>query len=233
IVSAYFGWFTGSELLSLGTGIFALGGLVAVLILPWDLYFEAKNILIDQEESIRKGIELSKEDYEYVRKKIPWLLFGCIGLHVLATIVISLVTYFSGRTIGYYFALFFLLSTGFRPVIAFYMHQKSRFAELKKRCRVPREDSIDFSNRIKELEKSLDSMKEESEQEADKGEKRFDKTQLELEQLYQKITESRRFYIEKVDRVCAEFQRSLEHLTQDKELLRGMRALVKMVKETK
>ncbi len=132
-----------------------------------------------------------------------------------------------------YFSLFFLLSNGFRPVIAFYLHQKSRFAELKNRCRVPREDAVDFSNRIKELEKSLDTMKEESKQAAKKAEKRFDKTQLELEQLYQKIIELRRFYLEKIDRVCAEFQRSIEHLTQDKELLRGMKALIKMVKGTR
>ncbi|MCP4697226.1 MAG: hypothetical protein GY862_10295 [Gammaproteobacteria bacterium] len=228
----YFGWAGGADLLTFGMGFIGLAGLILILKLPWDLYFEARNLLSEQRESIRKNISFPKEDHQYTQKTAKKLLVICLGLHVLATIVISLATYFSDGYLGYYFAGFFLLSTGFRPLSAYYSHQKARFAALRARCKVPREDAINFAVRIKALEKSHKELEKTIEAGAKETQKSFQKTQADLDQLHATIIRLNREYQEKADRVCDEFTRTVDKLSEDKELLLGLRAFIKMIKTT-
>jgi hypothetical protein len=51
-----------------------------------------------------------------------------------------------------------------------------------------------------------------------------------LEQLGASLRQQDRNFTTKVEQVCHEFQRSIEKLTEDKALLEGVRAFVRMVK---
>lgn len=46
------------------------------------------------------------------------------------------------------------------------------------------------------------------------------------------VGQQERSFQHKVDRVCDEFTRAIERLTEDQELLRGMRSFIRLVKET-
>lgn len=226
------GWFDARSLLDVAMGIVAMSGLLAILKLPWDLYFEVRNLRAEQQESIHKNIDIPDQDVEYTNKMEKRMLPMCIGLHVISAAIIGLVTYFSNGYIGYYFAFFFLLSTAFRPLLAFYTHQKSRLTALHRRSKIPREDAIDFANRIKSLEHIQKETHKKTETFTQTNQQALDKIHQELDKLYALIKNQNRQYTEKVDRVSDEFSRSIEKLTEDKELLRGIRAFVKLVKTT-
>ncbi|MDM8546911.1 hypothetical protein QUF61_10490 [Candidatus Venteria ishoeyi] len=228
--SLYLDWFSGSQLLTVGMAFIGLVGLVTVLKLPWDLYFEARNLLAEQKESLRRGIEVPAADHQYTQAIAKRLLWVCIGLHLLSALVITLLTYFSGAQIGYYFAGFFLLSTGFRPLLAFYQHQKARFAALRRRCKVPREDALDFAGRIKKLEKQLEAMEKQDKKTEEKNQQAFLDVQADLDHLHTLMKKQNRNYEEKTDKVCDEFSHAVEKLSSDQEFLSGMRAFIKMIK---
>lgn len=128
--------------------------------------------------------------------------------------------------------VFFLLSTSFRPLWAYYYHQKIRFSELRNHSRVPREDAINFSNRIQQIENQLKqidkSMTKKSEQYA------HDRTEIQTDsdELHTLIKKQYRQYQEKVNQVADKLTTTVDQLTEDKALINGVRAFVKVIKST-
>jgi hypothetical protein len=231
MVAYYLNWIDATNLLSVSMSVIALVGLLIILKLPWDLYFEARDILAEQRESLRRGIEIPQEDQTYTQKMETKLLVICLSLHLITAVVISLATHYSGGTIGYYFAGFYLLSTAFRPMASFYVVQKRRFASLRTRCKVPREDSVNFAREIKELKEGLESLEELQKDHSSQWEERFLELGNSLKEIKTEGGSHFRLLDQKMERVLLEFTRSIEKLTEDKELLRGIRAFVKVIRE--
>ncbi|MDQ6961860.1 MAG: hypothetical protein Q9M28_04935 [Mariprofundaceae bacterium] len=232
ILIIYLGWIDGQSLLNISMGAIALTGLLLILKLPWDLYFEARNLLAEQRESMRKEITIPDDDLQYTQSMVRKLLPFAISLHIMAAAIIATITYFSDGQIGYYFAAFFLLSTSFRPILAFHNHQKNRLSKLRRHCKVPREDAVNFSQRIKELESLMKENKDYLDNTNDENKVSLQKINSKIETLYALIKSQNRDYQDKVDTVMHEFGRSIEKLTEDKEILQGMRTLIKLIKST-
>ncbi len=209
-----------------------LSGMVAILKHPWDLYFDARNLRLEQEESLRKSINIPEEDIEYTRRLVPRLLLTCLGCHILAAGAAFAAAWFSNGVVGYWFAGFFLLSTVFRPIHAFHVHMKTRLYNLKSRCFVPREDSVELASRLGVLEQTLTQLRKDIEEETKQNLKRFEKAEHNFEALRGATTTEIRRFNDRVSTVCDEFQKSIERLTEDQELLRGIKAFVHMVKNT-
>jgi len=231
MVAYYLGWIQGSNLLTLMMSILGLVGLLLIIKLPWDLYFEARYLLAEQSESIRRGIEIPEEDHTYTQKMEKKLLMMCISLHILSASAIGLATYYSGGFLGYYFAGFYLLSTFFRPIASFYVMQRQRFASLRSRCKVPREDAINFAMRIEELERGFKEFQKSTAEGFEDIEGQHSELSAELRAARSDGSAQFRQLDQKLDQVLNEFTRSIEKLTEDKELLRGIRAFVKVIKE--
>ena len=228
-----------TSILDLGMILFGLFGLAGILKLPWDLYFEARSLLLDQRESIARGIDISKDDQDYAKKTSYRLFFLCLAIHFLAAGLSAGISYFSGGKIGYAFAGFFLVSTLFRPLGAFYQHMKARLNSMRSRAKYPREDVLSLLKKVKHLESGFDARGQTLSQEAVERQQRFEEFSRELQRaerrqncLEEKITSKSQDYSAKVDRVLREFQDSISRLTSEKEILEGMRAFVRLVKES-
>lgn len=228
----YMGYATPTLLLDAAMTLGALAGLAGILRLPWDLYFEARGLAQDQAESVRRGLQVDAEEQAYSARMAPRLLLLCVALHLGAAGLAAGASYLSGGKLGYYFAAFFLVSTSFRPLGAFYVHVKRRLVELRQRAKVPRKDARDLAERLATLERRDQAHAVALEHlQGDLGD-RVAALELALAQAREDARRRDRAYDDKVDRVCHEFQGSLEKLTEDRELLHGMRAFVRMVKES-
>jgi len=85
LVSAIFlhiEWVTLAQLGSLVFGCSALSSLLAVIILPWNLYFEAKEIQQEQKISSNKEIQLEEDDLEFTRRLPAKMLALALSLHL-------------------------------------------------------------------------------------------------------------------------------------------------------
>jgi hypothetical protein len=137
--------------------------LVAIVVIPWNAHFRAKEVLYDAEISQRKNINIIDESLRYVEKVAKRSLYVAIGLHVFSAIVLLIIATMGISPVGYYGAGAALLLTLFRPTVQFYEYLKTRLTEIKKEFRMPREDvkellaSVQIMQKeIKDLESLLD-----------------------------------------------------------------------------
>lgn len=220
-----------SVLLDAGMTLASLAGLAGILGQPWDLYFEARGLAVDQEESLRRGLGIPPEEVEFARASARKLLLLCLALHAGAACLVSLATFASGGRLGYYFAAFFLVSTVFRPMGAFYAHMKHRLVELRTRARLPREDALELRTRVERLELGASEWSEARRALEEKLNVEMADLEARQRETQRDLSDQHARYEAKVDQLTREFARSIEKLTDDRELLRGMRAFVRMVKE--
>lgn len=229
LFSGWMGWLDGTEALDLGMGAVSLLGLFFTLWLPWDLYFAARRLRIDQEESRARDIEVLPADIEAARKLPPRLLALALSLHLVGAAFIAAFTWFSQGTIGYYFAASYLLSMLLRPVGAFYVHLRKRLRDMLQRARYPREDVIGLREQLDTLNQQLRELRE-----AEVAGLKDRSEELERD-LVRRDDDSRRRearFEAKVDQVLNELESSVAKLTSDRELLQGVRAFVRLVKES-
>ncbi|NUP76236.1 MAG: hypothetical protein HOV96_01645 [Nonomuraea sp.] len=140
-----------STLLSLGLGAICLVWLVVILTLPWNLCFAARHVVHEIAVSREAGIEVAAHREEEARTIARRMLVLAVAGHVASAGVIAVITFFSGRQVGYYFAGFYLLATAFRPVGAYAGHLRERVRTLGGEIRYPRADVVALRDQVAAL----------------------------------------------------------------------------------
>jgi hypothetical protein len=218
-LSSWLGWIELGAAISLGMGAVALVGLWLVVWLPWDLYFAARQLIEEQRDSLARNIEVMERDRASAARLAPRLLALCLSLHVGAAGILALATWASGGSLGYWFAGSFLLSMGLRPLGSLHRHVGERLASMRRRAAFPRQDVRSLIERV------------------DAAEVRLGALDLTSESLQESLTvvdrDGRvgRLDLErKLDELVVELERSMAKLTHDRELLQGVKALVRVIK---
>ncbi|MFK8183973.1 MAG: hypothetical protein AB8B99_11410 [Phormidesmis sp.] len=129
--------------------------LAIIVTFPWDIHFQAKDVLAEMANSKEKDIEVTAERQSYVQKMakrslliaIALHIFSAMGLYVLAAVGISQLGYLSSGAA--------LLLTGLRPAIEAYRYWVSRLTSIRQEITYPREDIVTVRHRLSELERQL------------------------------------------------------------------------------
>jgi len=221
----------------IGMAAFALFGLWLLVKLPWDLYFSARDVVIAQDESARRGLFVEDDDALFAARAARRLLLLSVGLHVVfASIALALARY-DLLPMGYVFSVAYLGSMFFRPARVAYRHLKARLSALRSRAVVPREDAQFLRREVTSVLSSLQALQrrlDKDEKAADelrgavalqgqRMESELDRARLEVRELTLKSEENHA-------RVLRELERTVEKLTDNEELLNGLRAFVRLVK---
>ncbi|MEV0391116.1 hypothetical protein [Nonomuraea sp. NPDC050643] len=204
-----------STLLSLGAGALCLLWLVVVLTVPWNLCFAARHVLHEIQVSRGAGIEVAGHREDEARHIARRMLVLAVSGHVVSAAVIAVVTFFSGAQTGYYFAGFYLLATGFRPIAAYTSHLRDRVRTLGQEVRYPRVDVIALGDRVSELETVTQNLRRDIEELAAAG------RGLELadHDLGRRMTLMTRRFDETVD-----------GLSDNQEVITGLKAFLRLVR---
>lgn len=230
-------WATGGQIdaadgLNLLAGLVVLAALWIVVKLPWDLYFAARGVQLAQQESTERQLPVSADEKAEAQRLVKRLLAVCIALHLTGASVSLVGAWLSDGRIGGFAAVAFLLTMGLRPGAAMVGHVRRRLMELNQRALIPREDARDLQVRLRKLEKKhaalarviadehtgLVAVNTATESLAASTDSRL------------RIQEQR--FKADMDRVCVEFERSIEKLTSDQEILSGIRAFLTLVRQT-
>ncbi|MBW7876540.1 MAG: hypothetical protein H3C47_11190 [Candidatus Cloacimonetes bacterium] len=225
-------WFSWHQVLNFVIGFCGLSGLIMILSRPWDLYFEARNLRLKQDEKTASGQEVTDSDRQYIENLVPRLLLLCLLLHGLAALAAAGTSIYTGGNLGYWFSAFFLLSTVFRPVGAFYLHQKKKLTELSDRCEIPEFRRQEVLQRLDSLEYKLSDLQQGMEEKSLEQKRQTQRLQEDLEGIRSHFVSESRRYFDSVDRVCNEFEKAVSKVSEDQELLRGIRALIHLIKST-
>ncbi|MDY6940918.1 MAG: hypothetical protein SWY16_25080 [Cyanobacteriota bacterium] len=209
--------------------------LIAIVTVPWNIYFGAKAVLNDAAESREKGIEVDNRQVEYVRlvtKRSLWAaialhLFSAAGLYALAATGISAIGYISsGAT---------LLFTALRPAIAFYQYLTDRLRNIGERLRYPREDIVEVRTRLSRLEETCQRL--EKQLDVDREES-FAASQIrsiagvrkDLSRLATAHEDLRATNQAEHDRLAREAQNAIAQLTTDGQFLDNVREIIRFFK---
>ncbi len=192
---------------------------LALVKLPWDLWFAARLLVVEQDESVHRGIAIDERARSEARRIASRARLVAVGLHVLAAGAAFGASAMLGDGRGYLLAFAYLASMGLRPLQAGWAHVRARIAALRSQALVPREDAITLLAEVVR-------MRERDEDRAVRLERL--ERDLEKETLATREREAR--LEARLDRVLVELERSAERLTEDRELVAGLRALARMLR---
>ena len=145
----------------IAAGIFLLWQIV-LLTVPWGLYFQARSVVRQVGIGRAAGIDVPEERAVEAARIARRLLRIAIGGHLLSAVVVAVITFFAGHSIGYYFSGFYLLSTLFRPAQAYFAHLRAHLGTMLREATFPPDDVKelkrlvgDQGRRLKTLEEQL------------------------------------------------------------------------------
>lgn len=129
--------------------------LLLIVTVPWNIHFEAKEVLAEAAESGKKEITVDLQQVKYVRQLADRSLIAAIALHLLSTLGLYGLAITGVSVVGYVGAGAALLLTLLRPAVRFYQYLAVRLSMIRREFLHPREDILELRDRVAILENSL------------------------------------------------------------------------------
>ncbi len=239
-------------LLSIVAGGAGLAWAVALVTIPWNLYFTARQVTAQMAVSDARGIAVRDLDRAEGRRIERRMLWFALGGHVVTALAIGVVTYFSGQIIGYYFTGFYLLSALVRPAAAYFSHLRERLSALSSESQHPRDDVIALRTKIDSLTGTTQRLTGEAHELRQSLGERIGRVEARLSD---EIAHNAKMLVadvsrvqaaqssdreesltrdaelgRKIDRMIRQFEATLDGFSDHQELQVGLRALIRMIK---
>ncbi|MGL5060651.1 MAG: hypothetical protein ACRC62_11790 [Microcoleus sp.] len=139
-------------------GIATFEWLLLIVTVPWNIHFEAKEVLAQAAESTKKNIAVDRSQIQYVTVLANRSLWAAVSLHLGSAIGLYALAAAGINTIGYLSSGAALLLTLVRPAIRGYQYLAQRLTAIRSEFLHPREDIVELRNRFAELETTVKSL---------------------------------------------------------------------------
>lgn len=206
-------------LISIGAGLAALMWMVVLVTLPWNLYFDARQVRTENAISRERGIEVpdgrDRETRHIARRALILALCGHLGTAAAAAVFAAV----SGALLGYYLAGFYLLSTAIRPAVAYLAHLRMRVVVLRRESTHPRDDVMSMRIAYRAVAEDLEGLRRQVT--ADLA--RIDGALVAARHRDEDVRA-------RVDGIARRIEDTLDGFSDHQELLTGIRALVRMIR---
>ncbi len=209
------------HLLDWGMGGLCLIWLLVVLTVPWDLYFQAHEVAFELQRARELNIPAVAGRAQYIQTLRRRLGILAIGAHLFSALLVAGITYFAHGTVGYYFAVFYLISTVFRPAAAGYVYLSRKLRAIGEEARYPREDVVELRMRVKEHEERLKSLDAQLKNQNDRLQQEAGIREAEVRELRQSV-----------HTIGREFESAIGRLTDNQEVIKGIQAFVRLVTQS-
>jgi len=206
-------------LITWGAGGAALLWLIVLVTLPWNLHLRAREVLAEMRRSREAGIQVTDEQLAFADKVKRWTLLTSLGIHVLSAAVALLIARFADAPLGYPFAGFYLLSCVVRPASAAMQQLRRRLDTIAADTRYPRDDVLKLRAQVEAHEIAVEQHKAQLTEHAARNDAlaaQLERQRLDLEQRMTALTRK--------------FEESLERLTDNRELIAGIKAFLRMIR---
>ena len=164
LLIAWLGHLAGVSLqtvLSIGAAAAALGWLIVLVAVPWNLCFAARRVVTEMAASRARGIVVQPAQQAEAARIARRMLWFALGGHLVTAAVAGLITYFSGARIGYYVTAAYLLSASIRPAAAYFAHLRERISTLSRESVHPRDDIVSLREKVDRLGMATKSLEKE------------------------------------------------------------------------
>ncbi|BDI15569.1 hypothetical protein ANSO36C_13710 [Nostoc cf. commune SO-36] len=209
--------------------------LLVIVTVPWNVHFQAKEVLAEAAQSTERGIPVDEKQVKYVTvlaKRSLWVaialhLFSAIGLYTLAATGIS--------TVGYISSGAALLLTILRPAIRAYEYLYARLAMIRQEWKYPREDIFELRDRFSILEQKIQSLEDQLNAEQPYSlpatQQRFaEETRRDLARIAANLEELRATNQTEHERLGREARNAIAQLSTDGQFLDHVREIIRFFK---
>jgi hypothetical protein len=209
--------------------------LLVIVTVPWNVHFQAKEVLAEAAQSTEKGIPVDQKQVKYVTllaKRSLWVaialhLFSAVGLYTLAATGIS--------TVGYISSGAALLLTILRPAIRAYEYLYARLAMIRQEWKYPREDIVELRDRFSILEQKIQSLEDQLNPEQPYSllatQQRFaEETRRDLARIAANFEELRATNQTEHERLAREARTAIAQLSTDGQFLDHVREIIRFFK---
>lgn len=209
--------------------------LLAIVTVPWNIYFQAQQTLADAEVSIEKGIPVNDRQIAFARQLSQRSLGIAIVLHLLSAIGLYTLSATGISAVGYVSSGAALLLTGLRPAIGAYQYFIARLTAIQQGFTYPREDVLELRNRVAELESTAASLRDQLDLEkpyslATTQQQNWEETRKELARLSAIQTELAATNQLEHDRLSREARQAIAQLSTDGQFLDHVREIIRFFK---
>lgn len=134
--------------------------LLVIVTVPWNIHFEAKQVLDDAAQSQTKKIAVDRHQVEYANKIAKRSLIAAIALHLISAVALYALAATGITTVGYIGSAAALLLTLLRPAVRTYEYLAARLSAIRQEFKYPREDVWELRDRFQKLEDRLKHLEE-------------------------------------------------------------------------
>lgn len=232
LVAHQLGWVDGLLLLRIGAALGLLLGLVGVVRLPWDLTFQARNAVARQEAARRRGLDVDETELAFTKKSASRSLLLAIALHLVGAGIAMGLHSVLGAELGTLLAVAFLGSMAVRPIHAFYLHTQHRLMAAERDAEMPPADARSLAARLLELQEAQAARRLEEETAREALEGRLTVMETRTQDEARAWRRAATATDEKLDQVLRELLRTVERTQENAEVLAGIRAFVRLIRES-
>lgn len=232
LVAHQLGWVDGAALGRAGAVLGLVVALVGVVRLPWDLVFEARNVLARQASSTRRGLDVDAAEIAFAKASARRALVLAIVLHALGALLAFFARGLVGDELGLLLALAFLASMALRPIHAFYVHTRARLGLAAREAEVPRRDAVSLEAAITAVQAQLRVLEDARRTDGEVLREQLAAIESRARDDASAWRKSAAVTDDKLERVLRELERTVEKTQQSAEVLAGIRAFVRLVRES-
>ena len=212
-------------------GIASFYWLLAIVTIPWNVYFEAKEVINEAQISQQRKIKVNWQQIDYAKKVAQWSIILAITLHLVSAGVLYLLSVKGISNVGYITSSAALLLTFLRPAVRGYQYLRSKLISIKQQIKYPREDVVALKQRIKNIESAIEKLQENfnlknpesflslHHQNIHKLENKLTKTENNLEQLTQTNQKEHQQILKHSENVISQLTEDSQFLGHVKEIL--------------
>ncbi len=209
--------------------------LLVIVTVPWNVHFQAKEVLAEAAESIAKNIPVDEKQVNYVKVLAKRSLWLAIALHLVSAGALYILAATGISAVGYISSGAALLLTLLRPAISAYEYLYARLTMIRQAFTYPREDILELRNRFAEIEQKVQSLEDQLNPEqpyslAANSHRFSEETRRELARIIASLEELRATNQTEHERLSREARNAIAQLSTDGQFLDHVREIIRFFK---
>ena len=226
VVAALLAGVAVGTVINAGMVVLVLVWLGVVLVVPWNVHLHAARVLEQMAESRARGLVVPDEQAFEAAAMKRRMLRVSVGLHVFSAAGLAVGAWVASWPQGWVFCALYLLATAVRPALAWFIHLRQRLTTLEQRVRFPRNDVLAVMTEMQQLKDRVEHLRGEQVRTYKET-----KETLAGQQRGLAGVEQRTHGLEqRLEQVHRSFESTVDRLGDNHEVMRGLKAFLRMVR---
>ncbi|WP_445260548.1 hypothetical protein [Picosynechococcus sp. PCC 73109] len=212
-------------------GIASFWWLLAVVTIPWNIYFEAEETKAEAVISRQKNIPVDAQQLAYVAKIARFGLLLAITLHLLSALGLYGLAAWGISPVGYVTGGAMLLLTALRPAVRAYQFIAQRLMSIRQQIQYPREDVVELRHRVVTLEAGVKNLQETTEKNSQTHQEEWHSLRRDLAKMRAALEQLEATNEAAHRQLAREATTAIAQLSEDSQVLNHVRAIIHFWKQ--